>query len=315
VEQQIKGLWNAGFDVEVMIVKRSQEGYGAYRNLSRRVREQAAKLRADLTHSMYGGVMAKGVVCSGHHRPVIVSFCGSDLLGENLPGLVRKLAVVYGVWCSRFAAKRACGVVVKSKNLQDALPARVDGKSVRIIPNGIDLRRFHPMDLRGCQTRLGWSEARFHILFPANAGSPVKRRWLAEAAVREVAALGVPADLHLLQGVKHEDVPIWLNASDCLILTSAHEGSPNIVKEALACDRPVVSVDVGDVAERIAGIEGCSLVKTEPKALASALKMVFQGPRRVQGRARVEELSLEKVAQKLGQFYQEVFKQWQSRRA
>ena len=311
VEQQIKGLQNAGLEVEVMIVDRTNEGYGAYRHLRSRVKEEMAKTQADLAHVMYGGVMAKIVVCSLSERPVIVSFCGSDLLGEKLPGAVRKLAVAYGVWCSRFASRRACGVVVKSKNLLDALPKSVDRAWVRIIPNGVDLGRFKPLDPKECQTRMGWPEDRLHVLFPANSGSPVKRLWLAEAAVTRAKALGVPAELHLLQRVKHEDVPLWLNASDCLILTSDHEGSPNIVKEALACNRPIVSVDVGDVAERIAGVNGCFLCEAQPDAIGLCLQKIFQGPRRVDGRARVAELSLQKIAEKLRQFYTEVLDAWQ----
>jgi len=255
---------------------------------------------------MYGGVMSKAALTARRHCPVIVSFCGSDLLGENLQGVVRKLAVRYGVWCSRIAARNANGIVVKSKNLRDALPAGIDRRRVRIVPNGVDLNRFKPMDPRECRARVGWPEGRLHVLFPANAGSPVKRLWLAEAAIRQVAALGVPADLHLLQGLRHEEVPVWLNASDCLLLTSEHEGSPNIVKEALACNRPVVSVDVGDVAERLAGLDGCHLTQAKPEALASALKRVFESPRRVDARTRMQDLSLERVAGELRDFYQEI---------
>src|SRR5438876_1090772 len=71
--------------------------------------------------------------------------------------------------------------------------------------------------------------------------------------------LGVRAEMHYLRGVVHKEVPFWLNASDSLLLTSLHEGSPTIVKEALACNVSVVSVNVGDVSERIKGIAGCHL--------------------------------------------------------
>jgi len=85
-----------------------------------------------------------------------------------------------------------------------------------------------------------------------------------------------------------------------------HEGSPNIVKEALACDVPVVSVDVGDVRERIEGIEGCYIALPESDDLAAKLSLVYTGSRRVRGRVKMQELSLERVALRLKEFYEEV---------
>ena len=76
--------------------------------------------------------------------------------------------------------------------------------------------------------------------------------------------LGIDAEMHHLSGVPNDHVPIWLNASDVVLLTSLHEGSPTIIKEALACNRPVVSVDVGDVRERIRGVDGCFLARPDP---------------------------------------------------
>jgi teichuronic acid biosynthesis glycosyltransferase TuaC len=91
-----------------------------------------------------------------------------------------------------------------------------------------------------------------------------------------------------------------------VLLTSLHEGSPNIVKEALACNIPVVSVDVGDVRERIQGIEGCYLAVPEPGDLAAKLQMVQAGSRRVVSRIKMQELSLKRVALQLKEFYSEV---------
>ena len=98
--------------------------------------------------------------------------------------------------------------------------------------------------------RLGWDPKRFHVLF-ATSGNPVKRPELAQAAVGELCRMGVQAEIHLLQDLPNSVVPVWINGSDVLLLTSLHEGSPTIVKECLACNLPIVSVDVGDVAERI----------------------------------------------------------------
>ena len=311
IEQQVKSLREAGLDADVLVAERSQKGYLTYFGLGANIRRRISRMGHDLVHVMYGGVMAKNVLKAAINRPAVVSFCGSDLLGENLPGFVRKMAVTYGVWCSHFAARHADGIVVKSKNLWNALPAIVEKEWVRIIPNGIDLRRFTPMDPRVSRQRLGWDENRFHVLFPTNSGTPRKRFWLAQAAVEVTKLMGVPVELHRLEGLKHEEVPLWLNGGHCLILTSEHEGSPNIVKEALACNRPVVSVDVGDVAERIMPIPGCYLSPAAPEALAECLRRVFAGPPAVNSRAHLANLSLEAVAEKLLHFYGQVLEKSQ----
>ncbi len=306
IEQQVKSLRQIGLDVDVMFVDRVQRGIGVYLGLGRQVRARIAGCQPEVVHVMYGGVMADTVTRTVADRPTVVSFCGSDLLGESWPSYLRTLMARYGVLASHKAARRATGIVVKSKNLQDALPDDVDRSKVQLIPNGIDLDRFKPLNRDSCRERLGWDPDRFHVLFPANSGTPRKRPGLARAAVEAITRSGIPIEMHPLQGVAHHEVPVWLNASDAVLLTSLHEGSPNIVKEALACDVPIVSVDVGDVRERIRGIEGCYLALPQPDDLAARLRLVYAGPRRVAGRITVQGFALERVAVRLKEFYEEI---------
>ncbi len=135
---------------------------------------------------------------------------------------------------------------------------------------------------------------------------PVKRPWLAGAALAQWEGPGRSAELHCLRGIPNAAVPLWLNASDVLLLTSMHEGSPTIVKEALACGLPVVSVDVGDVAERIEGIEGCYLAPSDPAELAGKLSLVWQRRQRLDCRTRLEELSIVRVAEDLKRCYEDI---------
>jgi glycosyltransferase involved in cell wall biosynthesis len=127
---------------------------------------------------------------------------------------------------------------------------------------------------------------------------------LAQAALETLRKRGVDAELNPIPRVPHAEVPIWMNAADAVILTSIHEGSPNAIKEALACNRPIVSVDVGDVRERIENVEGCYVVDPKPTDLAAALYEVYRGTRVVMGRARMQELSLSAVTEKLLQIYE-----------
>lgn len=164
-----------------------------------------------------------------------------------MPGLFRKLVAGYGVLASHSLAKRASGIIVKSKNLRNTLPGTLDRSKVRIIPKGVNFDLFKPLDRGACRSRLGWDKDRFHVLFPVNLGDPRKRLDMVLAAVEAANRSGIQAELHQLQRIPHHEVSIWLNASDVVLLTSLDEGSPNIIKEALACDLAVVSVDVGDV--------------------------------------------------------------------
>ncbi len=305
VAQQINGLREIGVKVDVFYVDRAGKGMSVYLRMLKSLNATVQKVQPALLHVMYGGVMADRVVRWNSHCPTIVTFHGSDLLGENFSGRWRRWISHYGVRCSRRAARNAQGVVVVSQRLKQALPGGLDESKVRVIPCGIDLDRFKPMDKLACQRQLGWHDRSFHILFPSNNGDPVKRPWLAFEAVEKLNRAGVSTELHHMRGISNSVVPIWMNASDALLLTSVHEGSPTVVKEALACGVPVVSVDVGDVAERIKGILGCHLALPEPEDLASKLRLVQQAGGRVSAREKIQELSVKNIALKLERFYRD----------
>lgn len=310
VEQQVKGLREIGMEVEVYYVDRVGKGRGAYYQMLRPLRRIVRETRPHLLHIMYGGVMADRLTRWNVQCPKIVTFHGTDLLGEEASPGWRRCIARYGVLCSHRAARNADGVIVVAQRLKRALPAGLDESKVRVIPCGIDLHQFIPMDQPSCQRQLGWRESCFHVLFPSNNGDPVKRPGLAAAAVAQLKRAGVCAELHLMHGVPYPEVPVWMNASDVLIVTSLHEGSPTVVKEALACRVPVVSVDVGDVAERIAGIPGCHLALPESADLAAKLRLVHEANCRLSAPDRVRELGIRTIALKLEAFYRDTLSRW-----
>jgi len=255
---------------------------------------------------MYGGVMADVLTRTVRDVPVVVTFRGTDVLGGKGRGVVHGLSRRYGVVASRRAARRAAGIVVKSQNLVDALPGDVDRSRVWVVPDGVDLERFRPRDKDACRAELRWDARVRHVLFPGSSRRPEKRFALAEAAVARAREKGTEIELHALEGVPHDAVATWLNAADVVLLTSVHEGSPNVVKEALACNVPVVSVDVGDVRERISGIDGCHIADSMPHDLADKLALVLGRDKPVAGRERVHDLELSVVASRLGEIYAQV---------
>jgi teichuronic acid biosynthesis glycosyltransferase TuaC len=305
VEQQVKGLIGIGLQVDVLHLNRREFGPQVYWRTTKRIEHELQKHPYDMMHVMYGGVMAEVATRTISHLPNVVTIHGSDLLGDSLSGPIRRLSAQIGVLASRLAARRADGVVTVSECLRDELPRNVDRSKVRVIPCGIDLDRFTPLDQKRCRRELGWDDDGYHVLF-AISSDPVKRPELARGAIAALRERGTKVQLHELSRVPNEQVPVWINASDALLLTSLHEGSPTIVKESLACNVPVVSVDVGDVRERIKGVDGCSIVPANPADLATALLDACSARGRSNGRNRVQELSLRATAERLRDFYQEI---------
>jgi glycosyltransferase involved in cell wall biosynthesis len=304
VKEQVESLRAIGIDVRVLHLDRASGGRGVYRALPRLLREALEAHKPDLAHAMYGGVMADLVARVLVETPLVISFCGNDLFGEGAANLPRRLTGRFGVVCSRRAARRARAIVVKSRGLLTALPGDVDRGSVWLVPNGVDLDLFKPVDAAACRATLGWAQDRRHVLFPADPNRTEKRFPLAAAAVENLRDAGVQVEMHVLSGVAREEVPRWFNASDAILLTSTHEGSPNVVKEALACNVAVVSVDIGDVRERIAGVEGCFLADATSDDLAAKLERALESAR-VDSRRVVEELSQRRIAERLRSIYAE----------
>lgn len=135
----------------------------------------------------------------------------------------------------------------------------------------------------------------------------MKRTDLAEAAVAVARRAIGGVRLVVMRGdIRHAEVPVYLNASDCLLMCSDYEGSPNIVKEALACNLPVVSVDVGDVVERLRGVYPARIVRRDPEALGAALAEVLVTGARSNGRESVEALASAQITQRILEVYQKV---------
>jgi teichuronic acid biosynthesis glycosyltransferase TuaC len=303
VEAQVESLRAAGVDLDVLHLPRHELGRNVYLGLGKRVKQHVAASDPDLVHVAYGGVMADAVTRAIRDRPVLITFHGTDLLGGRSAGVLNAVSLRLNVFASGRAARRAAGVIVVSRTLLQALPPSLDQSRVWVVPNGVDLSRFQPRDRTECRRALGWDPARAHVLFPASPSRPVKRFALAQASVELMNGNGVDVELHALDGVPYDDVPTWLNAASAILLTSAHEASPVIVKEALACNVPVVSVDVGDIGERISGIDGCFVAASSPADLADKLSLALERREPIRGRERIEHLSLERIAAQVHGIY------------
>src|SRR5207248_1719796 len=192
---------------------------------------------------------------------------------------------------------------VVSEHMKAFLPSAV---SAHVIPSGLDLDQFRPIPREQARAQLGLPLDTRLVLFVGNPAVERKRYSLARQAV-DILARSLPAELVVAWKVRHRDVPLWMSACDALVFTSMQEGSPNAVKEALACDLPVVSVPVGDVAQRIGGVPGCELCADEkPESIAAALERVLRRGVRAAGRAAVQDLDERRLAQQVIDVYRSV---------
>ncbi|QKY21940.1 glycosyltransferase (plasmid) [Halolamina sp. CBA1230] len=239
----------------------------------------------DVVHANQGVVAPTALALAG--LPTVVSLWGSDLYGTLGP-------------VSRACARLADGVVVMSTAMAAEL-----GTDCRVIPHGVDTERFRPGNPQTARAELGWDDGH-HVLFPYARERTVKNYPRAERIVDAAAdRLDADVSLHAVTGVPHERMPTYFVAADALLLPSDHEGSPNAVKEALACNLPVVSTPVGDVPERLDGVTPSETAATDT-GLAAALADVLARGERSNGREQVRALTRDRTARELAAVYREV---------
>jgi len=223
-------------------------------------------------------------------RPIVQTLWGSDLMGDYLGGYYSEL-LKYGL--SGFDE-----VIVRNS----AMKQELDGQA-HIIPAGVDMEKFREIPRATAQTEIGWDTEGRYVLFPYAPDNERKNYPLAQQVVdRANEQLDEPLELRTVSRVSHERIPYYMNACHALVLTSRLEGSPNTVKEALACNVPVVSTAVGDVRQRLDGVDG-STVAADPERLAAGLVAAVEAGGRCAGRSQIEPLRWERVGQRIIDVY------------
>jgi glycosyltransferase involved in cell wall biosynthesis len=300
----MRSLAAEGISVQVLVVDGRASRWAYLRTALRMLGLHGRRQHYDLIHAHTGhcGVLARLQT----RHPVLVSYVGYDLYGDpradgGITFKSRLEAVIF-----RRLAQVVEATITKSAAMEDLLPAGARPRNV-ILPNGVDRESFRPIPRADARRALGWPEDELTILWAGHSHIPRKRLDLAEEVLRRVREELRGARLRICSGFAPADVPVWMNAADVLLFTSMAEGSPNVVKEAMACDLPIVSVDVGDTREVIEGTAHCTVVREpDPRALAAAVAEVLaQAPVRSDGRARSAHLGLEQIARRLVGVYEE----------
>ena len=293
IKRQADFLAAAGIEVTVFPFKGRKNPLNYLKNWMR-LQAKLSRGQYDLIHAQFG---QSGLLALPKRLPLVVTFRGSDLLGtvNDRTGRHRKIGALHQ-FLSRHVATRADAVIVVAEHMKGHLPSSIEA---HVIPSGLDLQFFRPTEKRIARERLGLPQDERLVLFVGRPNHGRKRVHLAEQAV-EILNRSLTARLIVAWRVPHSDVPLYMSACDALVFTSMQEGSPNVVKEALACNLPIVSVAVGDVGERLKGVENCELcADDDPATIAAALNRVLLRGGRSNGRETVlgldENITTERV--------------------
>ena len=287
VQSQFDSLQEEGLDMVLFpVVGHGWKGYGKnLRSLRRLIKTE----KPDVVHAHYSscGYLAS-LASLGLKTKTVVSILGS------FPRKNKKLKLV------RFCIDHVWdATIVKSERTRSQLD-----RDLPVIPNGVNLDRFKIIDQEKAREMIGFEKDKKYVIFVSDPSRPEKQFDLAQAAVDQLNDEKVR--LVPVYNKPHQEVVTYMCAADALIMTSASEGSPNVIKEAMACNCPIVVTDVGDVRWVTEGVEGTYVSNTfNPEELSGLVRKALDFHARTRGREKIVGLGLTSslVARRLVQVY------------
>jgi teichuronic acid biosynthesis glycosyltransferase TuaC len=288
VHEQVESIRRLGHDVEVLFIN-GREGrfrHKAYALGFPRLWTALRERRYDVIHAHYvfSGIVAR----AQRSAPLVLTHHGPELLHPwqgPLCRLTRSWAdetIVVAPW------------MVSELGLGE----------VHVIPCGVDLSLFDPIDRLEARRRLGLDPDRRYILFAGNSWDLRKRFALVEQAAAMVSAQEPDIELLTVCGQPHERIPLYMFAADVFAMASTSEGSAQVVKEAMASGLPIVATDAGDNWDAIRDTPGCYPTSADPVEIAACLRAAISPPRRTDGRARAQRFALDSIAGEVVSVYE-----------
>ena len=288
--EQAEALKKSGSEIDFFEVK--GKGLNGYLGNLPALRRKIKEYYPDVIHAHYG---LSGLLANLQRQvPVVTTYHGSDINEKNVLRFSR-IAMRLSAW----------NVFVSQKTLEIAQPKW----KYTLLPCGIDLSDLQMTEKSEARTKMNLHQDKRYVLFAGAFDNEVKNAFLAKEVVANLHDENV--ELLELKGYSREEVTLLMCAVDAFLMTSFSEGSPQVIKEAMACGCPIVSVDVGDVRERVKGIEGCYIALTRKANELSGLlveAMSFEG--KTEGRKKIVADGLEngQVAKQLINIYGRVLK-------
>lgn len=308
VADQVQALCAAGVAVDVFCINPQQTRLNYALTLPAIIRRlRTTTYQVVHTHHSYSLLLvALARRMAGRDVPLLLTNHEGEVLdaGRRTRTWHPTSFLRHSIALKRFAAGRADFTIFVSQQVAAAIApdTRHD-----VIPCGVDLDVFQPLDRGRCRAQLHIPPDAAVLFFPNNPHGKGKRFALVRAAHEILCKKFPAARLVTAGGIPHESMPLYYNAADVVVQASFYEASPMIVKEALACEVPIVSTDAGDTRELVDGIPNCFVGGDDPAVLAAAVERGL-GQRATGGRQRLREreLSLDQVAERVIRVYEHI---------
>jgi glycosyltransferase involved in cell wall biosynthesis len=296
ISEQVDALIAAGIECDYFLIT-GKGTFGYLKNLSR-LKKTIRKKKYDLIHAHYG---LSGLLAVMQRKlPVIVTFHGVDLIDKDNDFCKSKHINKFHVSLSRIAARHSAFNIFVNKKI-----ILFPTKPHTVISCGVDPSIFYPIDKQTSKEKLSFGERKIHILFASSFDYGVRKNFL---LAKETVSLIEGAELIELKNYSRERVCNLMNACDLLLVTSFFETGPQVVKEAMACNCPIVSTDIGDVREVIGNTEGCYICSYDPTDMAEKIKLALAFGRRTNGREKILKYDNNLIAEKVIDVYKKVLK-------
>jgi glycosyltransferase involved in cell wall biosynthesis len=284
---QGESLRKAGVDLHYWTIK--GKGLSGYFKSIFLLRKYIKQKCFNIIHAHYS--LSAFVASLAGAKPLVVSLMGSDVKARRASQWLIK------IFKKIFWQK----TIVKSSEMKKSLNT---DDSIEVIPNGVDFTFFREFDKQQAVKRVNFDKDKKNIIFISNPDRREKNYNLAKEAYKLLSLETVK--LNVIYNADFNLIPHYMNAADVLILTSLWEGSPNVIKEAMACNCPIVSTDVGDVGEVIGKTEGCYITSFDPQDVADKLKEAMEFGKRTKGREAILHLDSQTIAKKIIKVYEQV---------
>lgn len=299
IKSQGESLKRSKVEIDYFLIK--GKGIKGYYQSIKEVRKHIKHKEYDIIHAHYG-LSAIVAIISKRNEKIIVSFMGDDLVGShNFDGDITNVSKVM-VFINKIFAKYFFDFnIVKSNEMLRILNV----SNSKVISNGVDFDRFFEMDKKEIENSLiQKTNGIKQVLFCSNPNRSEKNYSLAKEAVKHLTKKNI--ELKYIHGIDQENLVNYYNSADCLLLTSFHEGSPNVIKEAMACNIPIVSTNVGDVKEVIGNTNGCFITTFDPEDVANNIEKALNYGKRTTGREDIWYLESSVVAKKIIELYKDI---------
>lgn len=283
ITEQVASLQKKDVYIDYYLIK-GKGLFGYIGNLSK-LKNQLKSMKYDLIHAHYGFSGMFSVLQRKY--PVIITFIGE--MNFPLRRIISKIAL-------RFSAFN----IFVSEELRIKSKVR---KNYAIIPYGVNLRTFIPLKKIDSRKALNLPLDKQLALFSSTFDRVVKNYPLAQKAIDMIDNLDL---VELSREYKRHEVIQLFNACDLLLMTSAKEGSPQVIKEAMACNCPIVSTDVGDIKQVIGNTEGCYISSFRPEDIAEKIKLALAFGKKTAGRDKIKHLDTNVIAKHIISVYNQV---------